>query len=150
MGLLLFTFWDLLGPKSNPGPNIQSIIAKMNPGPKKMTKNLRKLTKNRPKMFQTGPHSHQPVQAPRDQPLQVPGGAAVARRMASSIFLLYFYSFRFCGLGTGLDPLDPLPTIKTSTPRKHWCDDCINVRYTSKDNEIYTVTTSQGWLGGWG
>ena len=86
MGLLLFNFWDLLGPKSNPGPNIQNIIAKMNPGPKKMTNNLRKFTKNRPKMFETGPHSHQPVQAPRDQPLQVPGGAAVARRMASSIF----------------------------------------------------------------
>ena len=57
----------------------------MNPGPKKITKNLRKMIKNRPKMFETGPHCHQPVQAPRDQPVQVPRGAAVARRMASSI-----------------------------------------------------------------
>ena len=60
---------------------------KNEPWAEKSTKNLRKLTKNRPKMFETGPHSHQPVQAPRDQPLQVPGGAAVARRMASSIIL---------------------------------------------------------------
>ena len=90
---------------------IQNIIAKMNPGPKNQPNMFEKLppfsartelqtntSDQNHVALELSQHAvdppcqntattltHQPVQAPRDQPVQLQGGAAVARRMASSI-----------------------------------------------------------------